>query len=189
MENEEWRDIKTYEGIYQVSNKGRIRSLDRYGKRTENTIRKLKGRILKPFPVQAGYLSVYLCNEYGKKSFKVHRLVATAFLSNPKQKNEVNHKDGNRQNNEADNLEWVTKSENQLHSFRVLHRTPIMLGKFNEMCPNSKPVNQYSKNGELIKTWPSTMEVERTHGWSASNIAGCCRGEHFSAYGYKWKYL
>lgn len=185
---EEWRDIKGYECVYQVSNKGRIRSLDRYGKHSENTVRKLKGQILKPFPVQAGYLAIYLCNKDGKKSFRVHRLVAFAFLPNPELKQEVNHKDGNRQNNNADNLEWVTKSENQTHSYRILHRTPARLGKLNELCQKSKPVNQYSIDGELLKTWPSTMEVERATGWFASNIAGCCRGVHNSAYGYRWKY-
>ncbi len=185
---EKWKDIKGYEGSYQVSSMGHIRSLDRYGKRTDTTIRKLKGRVLKPFPVNGGYLSIYLCDEHGKKSFKVHRLVALTFIQKPSNKNEVNHKDGDKQNNSVVNLEWVTRAENNQHAFRVLNRVPIMKGKYNELCPNSKCVLQYDLFGKLIKEWPSTMEIERTKGWYASNISSCCRGVHKSAYGFIWKY-
>lgn len=109
-----WKDIKGFEGVYQVSSLGNVRSLPRiidYGTHTQRH----KGRILKPQPNSKGYLRVQLRWE-GKHEVKfVHRLVAEAFVPNPENKPQVNHKDGNKQNNRADNLEWVDNSTNQRH--------------------------------------------------------------------------
>lgn len=105
---EEWRDIRGYEGLYQVSNLGRIKSIPR-----ERT----KGGILKPLKDRTGYLSVNLYKNGKIKRCKIHRLVANNFL-------EVNHKDGNKLNNNLSNLEYVTKSRNILHRFRTLKQKP-----------------------------------------------------------------
>lgn len=116
MVNEVWRDIKGYEGYYQVSNLGEIRSLPRY--RIENGEKKylMKGIILKQSITSTGYKKVELMVDGDKKSCKVHRLVAEAFLINTFDKPYVNHKDGNPLNNVVDNLEWCTQAENMKHA-------------------------------------------------------------------------
>ena len=108
MPNEEWRDIKDYEGLYQVSNMGRVRS-----------IRNGKIRIFKIAEKYLSYYAVHFRENGINKMFKVHRLVAQAFIPNPENKPCVNHIDGNKWNNRADNLEWVDQSENNLHAIRI----------------------------------------------------------------------
>lgn len=189
MENEIWKTIKGYETNYEISNLGRVRSIDRIYKRTFNTTRKLTGKILKPFLVNGNYLCVYLCNDAGKKSHKVHRLVATHFIPNEENKREVNHIDGNRQNNQLNNLEWNTRAENNLHSYLHLGKKPPMKGKTGSKCKNSKQVVQLTKQGETIKVWNSITEAQNKLGIAGTNISKCCRGYFETMGGYKWKYL
>lgn len=110
MSKEEWRDIKNYEGKYQVSNLGRVRSLDRFVN-SINGKRKVKGQIMS-FTTRSGYNVLVLRKNNMRKSKQVHRLVAEAFIPNINNKPFVNHKDFNRKNNNVDNLEWVTQKEN-----------------------------------------------------------------------------
>lgn len=110
---EVWRDIAGYEGFYQVSNLGRVRSMDRVGGKCK---RKMAGRILKPTKLHAGYLAVNLCSDNTKKFVCVHRLVAGAFIDNPHGFPYVNHIDGNKENNDTRNLEWVTPIGNTRHA-------------------------------------------------------------------------
>lgn len=114
---EVWRDIEGYEGLYQVSNKGNVRSLDRD---TEHPIgsgrfAKRKGRVLKASN-RAGYPSVMLTNGKSRKTFTVHRLVAIAFIPNCGDLPCVNHKDGNKENNHSSNLEWASYMDNSVHA-------------------------------------------------------------------------
>lgn len=111
---EEWKDINGYNGAYQVSSAGRVRSLNKnYGKKRDEP------KILKPYKNNCGYLRVWLCkNGNGKNKF-IHRLVAEAFVANKDNKEIVNHLNGVKSDNNYDNLEWCTRSENQKHAFKI----------------------------------------------------------------------
>lgn len=126
LQNEVWKDVKDYEGWYQVSNLGNVRSVDRtiiQGSRYDHEInRKIKGKTIQPCSAGTEYLVVYLVKNRKRKRCYVHRLVAEAFVENPLNKPQVNHIDYNKHNNKACNLEWVTRSENMLHSSYVLKR-------------------------------------------------------------------
>jgi len=118
--NEIWKDIHNYEGLYQISNLGRVKSLAKQWRSGNNgvTLRYHKDKILRQ-QNHSGYLEVKLCNNGNKYSAKVHRLVCQAFLPNPENKPEVNHKDGNPTNNHDSNLEWCTHDENMQHAKRI----------------------------------------------------------------------
>ena len=107
-----WKDIEGFEGLYQVSNLGRVKTLERYVRHPLGGLRLKKEKVLKPFAKQ-GYLYI----DFGrKKQYRMHRLVASAFIPNPQNKPEVNHIDFNKHNNNLSNLEWVTRSENSKHT-------------------------------------------------------------------------
>lgn len=123
---EKWRDIEGYEGLYQVSNHGHVRSVDRVVKYSDGKpSRHFKGQEIKPLDGNNGYLFVNLSNNSKIKRIGIHRLVALAFIQKPSDNVEVNHIDGNKKNNSVENLEWVTRRENILHSYRKLgHKRP-----------------------------------------------------------------
>ena len=168
-----WKDIKDYEGHYQVSNLGRAKSLDRYIKGKGHSLQFKKGRILKPMKDSNGYLKVRLCNGEKSKTFNLHRLVAEVFIPNPNNYKEVNHKDENKSNNIVSNLEWCDRKYN------------INYGTRTEKC--SKPVLQYDLNGNLIKEWKSINECGR-NGFNQGDICKCCNGKLKTAKGFIWKY-
>lgn len=188
-EIEIWKDIDGYEGKYQVSNLGRIKSLkDRYG----NTIEK----ILKPGKIKNGYLIVILCKNGTKKTSKVHRLVANAFIPNTNNFRCVNHKDENKENNCVENLEWCTYQYNNtyrnLQQRRVANIDWKNIGRKNAE-KLSKKVYQYSLDGELIKIWKSTSECHKNK-FDSGHVSACCRNcylrEGNNVYkGYIWSYI
>jgi len=183
MENakeEIWRDIRNYEGLYQVSNKGRVKSLGQTVRGRSDSKRHLKGRILKLYTTNSGYLQVTLYKASGKKKkFLVHRLVCEAFHENPENKPCVNHIDENKENNIASNLEWCTYKENNNHG---THNARVAKAQ-------SKSVGQYTRDGELVKVWQSAYEVQRQLGFAHGNISAVALGKQKSVYGYVWKYI
>jgi len=184
QKEEIWKDIKGYEGRYQVSNKGLVKSLTHVTIREDGKKLPIKGRILKPMSNFNGYLQVSLCDSSGKvKRFYVHRLVCEAFHENPKNKPCVNHIDEDKTNNAASNLEWCTVKENCNHGTRNARVGEAVAKAL------SKPVGQYTRDGKLIKVWQSTQEVERQLGFAHNNISEVARGKRKIAYGYVWKYI
>lgn len=161
-----WKDIKDYEGLYQVSNWGRVKSL---------WFRKEK--ILIAVGDTKGYLKVCLCKNGKKKTFKVHRLVAEAFIPNPENFPYINHKDEVKTNNRVDNLEWCTSEYNNNYGTRIER----------DAKTKSKTVLQFSKTGDFIREWSSTAECGR-NGFSQGNVAACCCEKRKSHKGFIWKY-
>lgn len=178
-----WKDVVGYEGLYQVSNLGRVKSLDKNIKvkiRNQNSVIK-RGKILKPNNNNnSGYYKITLSKNGISKVFSVHRLVAETFISNPQNKPCVNHIDGNKLNNDINNLEWTTAKENTIHAFK------------NGFCENmikslSKKVKQYDENFNLLKEWSSFHEIERETGMSATYICRVCKNQN-KAYNFYWRY-
>lgn len=173
MDSEVWKPIKGYEGLYEVSNLGRVKSLERKvkAKNKYGTVdRTVTEKILKYSINHKGYYLVKICNQVNK-SFLVHRLVAEAFIDNPENKLQVNHINGDKKDNRVCNLEWCTNNENQKHAInmglididerikrlnearRRLKRKPIeAIEKIKKRCL------QYDKQMNLIKEWESISE-------------------------------
>ena len=179
---EEWRNIEKYEGSYQVSNEGRVKSIERKVP-FRNSFRTIKERILKLIDDEDEYKVVNLYKEGSKKMKKVHRLVADAFIPNPDKLPQVNHKDENHSNNNVDNLEWCDPPYNLNYGSRNARASQT---SFNGK--KSKKVNQYTLEGEFVKEWPSMREAER-NGFDATSISNCCLGKQQTHKGYKWSFL
>lgn len=181
-QEEKWKDIKDYEGMYQVSNLGRIRSLDRTGtqKHYSGSISKyiFKGRILKLQKQKNGYYIINL-HKAGESNRKlVHRLVAETFIENPNNYNYINHKDNNIENNNVTNLEWCTQKYNIKYAYENGNKIP----------PNMKAIRQIGNNNTICE-YISMAEAERITGIKGANISKCCRKLRNYAGGYQWEYI
>ena len=166
MEN--WKAIAGYEELYEVSDQGRVKSL-KFGKE----------KILKPLKHPCGYLQVNLWKDGHIKNTYVHRLVAEAFIPNPSNLETVNHKDEVKTNNAANNLEWMSRADNNNYGTRNKRVGEAF----------SKQVQMFDKyTGELLATFPSLHEAKRVTGIYQSNISECCNGKRKSSGGYKWRY-
>lgn len=186
IEIEVWIPIKGYEGIYQVSNTGKIRSLDRMIDLGSRGTHLYKGTEIKQAISNCGYKRAHLSKNGIGAIVSVHRIVAKHFIVNPDNKPCINHKDGIKKNNAFLNLEWCTHKENIAHSFKN-GLSKHQKGLINERNGMSKPVAQYSLSGELIKNWPSSMEVQRRHGFRSSGISNCRAGRIKTSNGFIWK--
>ena len=174
FENEIWKDIKGFEGLYQVSNLGRVKSLKRFRKGKNGSLAPLKEKILKPLITHNGYYQVELYKNSIKKKYYVHRLVWIAFNGQIPEEYEINHLDERPVNNALSNLSLVTHKEN------------INFGTRTEKC--SKPVLQFTIEGIFIKEYPSIIQAEREAGFDSQHICACCKGKRKTAGGYIWKY-
>lgn len=171
---EEWKDIPNYEGIYQISNLGRVKSLNRVNARGYE----LKEKILKLWISNNGYFRVALWKNSKIRNYLVHRLVYEAFNGSIPEEYEVNHINEIKTDNRLSNLNLMTCKEN------------INFGTRNERISKklSKAVLQFDLQDNFIKEFPSTHQVERETGFNQSYICACCKGKQKTAYNYKWKY-
>ena len=183
---EVWKPIPSYEGLYEVSNFGNVRSLDRL-----RTRKVLKGRILKQNFCNSGYLHVNLSKRGNHKTIMVHRIVAKVFVDNDDEKKKiaVNHIDGNKTNNNASNLEWCTYSDNQKHAYKnglnswnkTKGKKPkgvIQLDK-----DTSKEIARYESIGEALRA----INAPPSH----TSLVNCCnKKKHYNTFhGYKWEWI
>ena len=170
-----WRDIRNFEGLYEVSREGEVVSL--------NYHRTGKKKVLKPGVDKKGYLVVYLYKNGVKKKYLIHRLVADAFIPNPLNLPEINHKNEDKTDNRVENLEWCDHKHNINFGTRNLRVAEKMTnGKL------SKSVVQLTKEGEFVRNWPSMMEIQRELKFNQSNISMCCREKIKYSYGFRWMF-
>lgn len=180
-----WKPIKGYEE-YEVSNLGRVRSLPKI---TRSVVpdRYNSTRILKQSPDGKGYMMVWLYKGKKRKTMKVHRLVANAFISNPECKPQIDHINAVKTDNRVCNLRWCTEKENSNNPITVKRNREAHFG-IKSGC--NREVLQYTMNGDFVRMWESINDIERELGISHAHIVGCCKGYKYkkSAGGFIWKY-
>ena len=174
-----WKDIEGYEGLYQVSNMGNVKSLGRYRKTKHNGVAWLKEKIMKPKIGKNGYYEISLMKNGKHKSHIIHRLVAKAFIPNPENKPCIDHINTNRFDNRIENLRWCTQKENL--------NNPISVEKQQNDPKKSKPI-LVIKKGEIVMFFPSASEAGRK-GFTLSSVTECARGEKKHHKGYQWQYV
>lgn len=177
-----WKDIPGYEGLYQVSNLGRIKSFPRKG------THELKEHILKPGKNHKGYLHVKLRKNCIGKTITVHRLVAKMFISNPNNLEQVDYIDDDKENNCVNNLQWITNADNMAKAWQTGARSIEKTYKKGKENCHARVVNQYDLKGVYIKTWYCIKDIEKELGFNNRNISACCRHKRPTAYGFKWEY-
>lgn len=171
-----WKAIEGYEGLYEISTIGRVKSLQKKIKSKNGSYRTVCEKILKPIKNRNGYLKVVLYKKGKMKNYSIHRLVASAFIHNDSLFNtDINHKDENPLNNNAENLEWCDRKYNCNFGTR-----------------NERLAKAFSIPVKCLETgyiYPSTMYIERELGFNHSNIVSCCNGKRNTCGGFHWKYV
>lgn len=185
MIEEIWRDVVGYEGLYQVSNIGRVKGVARKVVFSGNKMKNWSEKVLAIGTNKLGYQQITLSNNTKTKRHSVHRLVALAFIERPHQKPDINHIDGNPSNNKVENLEWCTRSENGLHSYRVLGRVSPAKGK---PYAQKGSVQQISQNGEVIKTYNCAYDAKQD-GFDPCHIYNVINGKRRLHKEFIWKRL
>ena len=176
-----WKDIEGYEGLYQVSNTGKVRKYIIYRSKWKN---------LKLMKNNKGYYRVHLCKNKISKEYKVHRLVGITFIPNPENKPEINHINGIKTDNRVENLEWNTHKENMTHAFYKLKRQHIVSSNVKEKSKKNKQkqVIQYAIKIEKIAKYNSIKEASEINNISRSAIGKCCNRKQKDAGGYIWQF-
>lgn len=176
-----WKDVPEYEGIYQVSNFGNVRSLNYNNNKKTKEIAKKSHK--------NGYLTVVLCKNAEKKNKSIHRLVALAFIPNPNNYPCVNHIDARKENNNVENLEWCTYKQNTAHAIKCGLLNPnFMLGVTGAKNKLSKKIVQYDLQGNIVNRWDCISDAARFYGVRPGNINNCLRGRNKTYKGYIWRY-
>lgn len=198
IETEEWRDIEGYEGLYQVSNLGRVRSLDKLVRFGSGSVKFMKGRILKPGKRKDGYLQVNLCKDGKHTTFKLQTLVAKTFqdiCGEYKDGLEIDHRNCVRDDNRATNLRLVTRKENQNNHLTIQHfsnakkgENAPWYGKFGKDNPKSKPIIQYSLNGKKLAEFDSLSDASNQLNINQGNICHVLKGRYKHTHGYIFRY-
>ena len=171
-----WKPVVGWEGLYEVSNLGNVRSLDRLVVQGNHT-RFCKGQLLKPTLHKSNYYMVTLRNSGLQKISKVHQMVMNAFNPNIyKEKLEINHIDGNPQNNRLDNLEWCTHQQNLQHASK------------HHLLSIYKPIDQYDLEGNFIKRWESMKEAREFYNLGVNSLRNACKRKSGIHKGYIWRY-
>lgn len=180
-----WKPVKGYEGVYEISDSGEVRSVDRHVTCSNGAIYKRKGKLLKQSVTigrgskdhKCGYSVVNLRMPGHAKVWPVHKLVALAFIPNELGLPTINHKDGNKQNNAVANLEWVSFRDNNVHALKCGLRSP-----------RGNKIAQFTKDGQFVAEYASMMDAERRTGVTHMNISQCLSGRTNSAGGFIWKH-
>lgn len=181
MQNEIWKDCKGYEGRYQISNLGRVKSLEKIRTAFNKITYIQKEKILKGMIDKDGYAIVKLRTKDGKSKLeKVHRLVAIAFIPNPENKPQVNHKDENKQNNHVENLEWCDAKYNNNYGSHLKNQSAVQTNN------SKKSIKVVCVETGII--YPSMKEAQRQTGIFDSSISKVCRHQQETARGYHWEY-
>jgi len=194
--NEVWKDVEGYEGLYQISNLGQVKSLDKQISSPNGGILFYPERIMAQRKGNSGYFQVILRKDGTRKNCTVHRLVALAFIPKNSENLVVNHKDENKENNCANNLEWITQGENlEYNGLRKknIARTDYIARTnktdYASMGEKRKiPINQFDRLGNFLRSWNSAKDAAAKLGKSRGTITNCCKGNLNSAYGYVWRY-
>lgn len=187
---ETWKDIIGFEGLYQASNAGRVKSLERVVSCGKGN-RIIKEAIKKPGKNSSGYPVINLFKNSKCYPHTVHSLIARYFIPNPSNFPEVNHKNGIKSDNDINNLEWVTYSMNIKHAYDtgLRKKQAPMKGKFGAKNHLSKPIAQYDLSGKLIKEWSCSKDVTRETGMNHHVIRSCANGVVKTAYSFIWKFI
>lgn len=180
---EEWKVIPGFEGRYSVSNMGRVKVHESYLNASNGNKRRKPEKILKPNRNNSGYRTVGLGRRVDgtRRTKTIHKLVAIAFVPNPDGKPVINHKDENKDNNRADNLEWCTYKENIHYN----NDSAIVRGAERQR----QYFGQYDLDGNLVKVWHGFKKLDRETEYCRRTVTRCCQGKIETYKGYKWKYL
>lgn len=172
-----WKDIEEYKGKYQASNIGNIKNM-------------ITNKVLKQYIGSNGYYRIGLYKDKKTKVFEVHRLITKTFIDNVENKKEVNHIDGNKLNNNINNLEWVTHKENINHAWKTKLFEPVREAsrRYGKDNPAAKRVVQYDLKGNIIKRYDCIVEAVRETNISKTNIGKCCNYRQKTAGGYIWRF-